>query len=193
MFCCKCMLASRQLKIRLCPYFCWEKKLITYRAPNDPAWMARKPVEQSAIRSCPLQLVLIFRCRCFAWKRCQPLKTDLKTNFGRVWIRFGYWFVCFLMYWIRVQQKAWCAAGHEFFIQPTDFDIGFLDYVEDTSKTVAWSFIGIYNADQNRSICIIHYEKIYIYIYFSWKPARPRPHHLHRACKLVIPFLNEGS
>ena len=104
--------------------------------------------------------------------------------------------------WIRVQQKVWFAAGHEFFIQPTDFDIGFLDYVEDTSKTVVWSFshermvwvpkgqphdtswkmsvcqslhdsfIGIYNADQNRSIQYM----------FSWKPGRPRrPHHLHRA------------
>eukprot|EP00435_Cladocopium_sp_Y103_P068877 s168_g32.t1 len=28
------------------------------------------------------------------------------------------------------------SQSHEFFIQPTDFDIGFLDYVEDASKTV---------------------------------------------------------
>ena len=41
------------------------------------------------------------------------------------------------------------------------------------------SFIGIYNADQNRSIQYM----------FSWKPGRPRrPHHLHRAPRARNPF-----
>ena len=87
-----------QLKIRLiCPFFLlgeygshivhqWSSMTWCTDLPSR----AKKPVEQSAIRSCPLQLVLIFRCLCFARRTCQPLKTDLKTNFGRVWIRLGY-------------------------------------------------------------------------------------------------------